>query len=84
MATIDTPRTLSLREIGNSLGVILPREILADLGVKPEAGATLVVHRCTTTGRLELSAEDAEFTRKLDALRKVMAHFHDTFRELAK
>ncbi len=84
MATFDTPRTLNLREIGNSLGVILPREILADLGVKPEAGATLVVHRCTTTGRLELSAEDAEFTRKLDALRKVIDHYDDAFRELAK
>ncbi len=79
-----THKTLQLKKIGNSFGVILPVDVLDELGVRREVGATISLDTCPTTGRLELSAEDPEFRRKLDSLRKVMDHYGDAFRELAK
>jgi putative addiction module antidote len=81
---MDTPKTLHLTNIGNSLGVILPRDVLADLGIKREAGEAIILHRCPTSGRLEMSGENPDFRRKLEALRKVMEHYDDTLRELAR
>jgi putative addiction module antidote len=79
-----THKTLQLKQIGNSLGVILPVDVLTELGVRREVGATIALDTCPATGRLEMSAEDPEFRRKLDALRKVMGHYDDALRELAK
>ena len=84
MAKLTTPRTLRLTAIGNSLGVILPVDVLADLGVKREVGASIVLWRCQVSNRLELSAEDSDFHRKLAALRDVVEHYDDALRELAK
>jgi len=81
---MTTHKTLQLKQIGNSLGIILPVDILAELGVRREVGATISLDTCPTTGRLEMSAEDPEFRRKLDALREVTGHYGDTLRELAK
>ncbi len=81
---MDTPRTLRLTTIGNSLGVILPRDVLSELGVKWEAGEAITLHRCPTSNRLEMSAENPDFRRKLAALRRVMEHYDDALRELAK
>ena len=79
-----TPKTLRLTAIGNSLGVILPVDVLEDLGVKRQVGETIVLRRCPTSQRLELSAEDDDFQKKLAALREVVAHYDDALRELAK
>lgn len=77
-------KTLRLKQIGDSFGVILPVEILEQLGVRREVGATISIDTCPATGRLELSAENPEFRRRLDALREVMGHYDDTLRELSK
>ena len=81
---MDTPKTLKLKAIGNSLGVILPKDVLAEIGVKRQAGETIVLQRCPTTGKLEISADNPDFRKKLDALRRVMDHYDDALRELAK
>lgn len=82
---MDTPKTLKLKAIGNSLGVILPKDVLAEIGVKRKAGETIVLTKCSVTGRLEISApEDPEFRRKLEVLRRVIENHDDALRELAK
>lgn len=77
-------KTLHLKQIGNSLGVILPVDVLNELGVRREVGATIALETCPATGRIEMSAEDPEFRQKLDALRRVMGQYDDALRELAK
>ncbi len=84
MTNLTTPKTLRLTQIGNSLGVILPVEVLDDLGVKRRAGERLILSRCPTSQRLELSVENGDFQDKLAALREVVEHYEDALRELAK
>ena len=73
-------RPLKIQKIGNSAGVVLPKELLAQLGV--EIGSTLSV---TPTSRgIELSASNAEFERQMEIAREVMARRRQALRELAK
>lgn len=84
MTKLNTPKTLRLISIGNSLGVILPVDVLDDLGIKRKVGESLVLQRCSASQRLELSAENRDFQKKLAALREVVEHYDDALRELAK
>lgn len=84
MTHADMPFTLKLRPIGNSLGVVLPKAVLAKLGMKGQPGETLVLRQCKTSDSLEISSEDPEFKKKLDALRWVLENHDDVLRELAK
>ena len=84
MTTLTTPKILRLTAIGNSLGVILPVDVLDDLGVKRQVGESLVLQRCASSQRLELSAENRDFQKKLTALREIVEHYDDALRELAK
>jgi putative addiction module antidote len=73
-------KPLKIQKIGNSAGVVFPKELLAQLGV--EIGSTLSV---TPTSRgIELSASDAEFERQMEIAREVMARRRQALRELAK
>lgn len=81
---LTTPKTLHLTQIGDSLGVVLPVEVLDELGVRRSVGEAIVLRRCATSRRLELSGEDSNFQKKLDALREVVEHYDDALRELAK
>jgi putative addiction module antidote len=72
---------LKLRKIGNSLGVVLPKEALARLRVAE--GDTLYV----TEGpddTLRVSASDAEVTRQMEVVQDVMKRYRHALRELAK
>lgn len=71
---------LKLTRIGNSVGVVLPKEILSRL--KLEAGDTL--HIAETPRGYEISAYDAEFARQMEVAREVMRRNRDVLRELAK
>lgn len=84
MPTIDTPKTLYLKKFGNSFGLILPIEVLTAMGAKRQEGEPIVLRRCPTSGRLEISAEDSEFARKLEVLREIMEEDDDVFTELAR
>ncbi|NQV98579.1 MAG: AbrB/MazE/SpoVT family DNA-binding domain-containing protein [Rhodospirillales bacterium] len=72
--------TLKLKAVGNSTGVILPKEILAKLHV--EKGDQLFV--VETANGIELTPYDPEFERQMEAARKVMKKRRGVLRELAK
>ncbi|GGE13285.1 transcriptional regulator [Polymorphobacter glacialis] len=71
---------LKITAIGNSAGIILSKDILAQLGV--EKGDSLSVVR--TPNGIELSPYDPTFDEQMEVARGVMARYRDALRELAK
>ncbi|MDR0457810.1 MAG: AbrB/MazE/SpoVT family DNA-binding domain-containing protein [Burkholderiaceae bacterium] len=72
---------LKLTQIGNSVGLILPKELLARL--KLEKGNTLFVTE-TAHGAVMLTPYDADFELQIEAARKIMKKRRHVLRELAK
>ena len=72
--------TLKVTQIGNSLGVILPKEFLSKmkLGKGDELFAT------ENPDGLNLTLHDLEFERQMDIARKIMKDNRAVLRELAK
>ena len=75
---MNTP--LKVTRIGNSAGVVLPKELLAHLDV--DIGETLSVSK--TPRGIELSASEPDFDAQMAAAREVMARRKRALRELAK
>ncbi|WP_213982666.1 AbrB/MazE/SpoVT family DNA-binding domain-containing protein [Sphingomonas sp. dw_22] len=73
-------KPLKIIKIGNSAGVVLPKEILARLRV--ELGDELSVSE--TPGGFALTRHDADFEEQMKAAREVMARRRNALRELAK
>ncbi len=72
--------TLKITQIGNSLGVVLPKELLARL--KLEKGDTLFV---TDAPRgVHLTPYDENFDSQMEAARAVMKRRRQVLHELAK
>ena len=71
---------LKLTQIGNSVGVILPKEVLARL--KLEKGDT--VYLTENPNGVTLSPYQPDFDEQLGAGREFMREYRDTFRALAK
>ena len=71
---------LKLIQIGNSVGVILPKEVLARL--KLSKGDTL--HVSATPDGIALTPYDPNFEEQVDLGREFMREYRDTFRALAK
>ena len=72
---------LKLRKVGNSVGLVLPKEALTHL--KAEEGDTL----CATEapdGSLRLTATRPEVVRQLEAAQHIIRRYRHTLRELAK
>lgn len=72
--------TLRITQIGNSVGVILPKEILAKL--KVEKGDTLFVTE--TPNGVSLTPFDPTFDEQVALGREFMNEYRDTFHALAK
>lgn len=72
--------TLKIIQIGNSLGVTLPKEALSAL--KVEKGDMLVLTEAPDGFRL--TPYDPETARQLEAVRAVMKKRRNALRELAK
>jgi putative addiction module antidote len=72
---------LKLRKVGNSVGVVLPKELLAHLNV--EEGDTVCVTDAAD-GTLRVSATDPAFTRQMKAAHDIMRRYRNALRELAK
>lgn len=72
---------LKLRKIGNSVGVVLPKEALTYLDV--EEGDTLCATE-GTDGSLRLSPTTPEVARQLEVAHDIMRRYRHTLRELAK
>jgi len=73
-------QALKLTQIRNSVGVILPKEILARLRVAK--GDTLFITE--SPDGVMLTPYDPDVAKQVDAGREFMRGFRDTFRELAK
>ncbi|MCH7832807.1 MAG: AbrB/MazE/SpoVT family DNA-binding domain-containing protein [Proteobacteria bacterium] len=71
---------LTVRKIGNSHGVILPKAELERLGVS-EGDKLFVVH---TPDGIRLTPYDQRFARQVEAAEDFMNKYRDVFRELAK
>ena len=71
---------VKVTQIGNSLGVVLPKEVIERLGIA--RGQMLSLSE--TTNGLELSAFDPEFEEQMRTAEEIMDRYRDTLRELAK
>ncbi len=71
---------LKVTQIGNSLGVILPKDVIAKL--KVDKGDVLFVTELP--GGVMLTAYDEKVDRQLRVGRDLMARYRETLRELAK
>lgn len=69
-----------ITQIGNSLGIVLPKEVLADLKVEKGDSIHLVKH---PEGYI-VSAYDQEFATQMDAMRQIMRDNRDVLRRLAE
>jgi putative addiction module antidote len=76
-----TANVLQIRKIGNSLGLILPKELLAQLGFAE--GDRLEFVR-QPEGGVRLQRHDDTHARAMAIARQVMKDYADTMRELAK
>ena len=73
-------KRFKLKAIGNSVGLILPKEELARLGV--QLGDTL--SGVQTPNGIELRPYDPAFDQQMEAARKIMHKRKAVLRELAK
>ncbi|MCB2020742.1 MAG: AbrB/MazE/SpoVT family DNA-binding domain-containing protein [Burkholderiaceae bacterium] len=72
--------SLKITQIGNSLGLILPREVLARL--KLAKGDT--VHITESPSGLVVTPYDPALAEQLKLGREFMSEYRDTFHQLAK
>jgi putative addiction module antidote len=72
---------LKLTQIGNSVGVILPKEALAKLGVGKGDALYLTD---APGGDMRISAYDREVAEEVAMGESFMDRYRDTFRALAK
>lgn len=75
-AVIET----KLRAVGNSTGVVLPKEVLAELNLTQGDRIFLV----KTEGGYRLSPYDASLSEQLEAAETGMKQYRNALRELAK
>jgi len=72
--------TLKLTQIGNSIGVILPREVLGRL--KLEKGESVFLME--TPDGYAITPYDPTLDEQIQAGREFMREYRDTFHQLAK
>ncbi len=72
--------TVKVTTVGNSVGVVLPKEIVAKLRV--EKGDTLYVTE--TPEGIHLTPYDPAFEKKMKIARRIMRENRDVLRRLAK
>ena len=73
-------QALKLMQVGNSVGVILPRELLAKLGV----GKGDTIYAIDQPDGVRLTVADPDFAAQMDVARRVMKERRAVLRELAK
>lgn len=72
---------LKMTKIGNSVGAVFPKELLAKLGVDKD---DMVYVTDAPGGAVTMSSYDPRVARQLALGEEVMDEFRDTFRALAK
>jgi putative addiction module antidote len=71
---------LKIRKVGNSVGVVLPKEVLAHLKVSEGDTVTLT----ETQDGVRLSAADPEFAKTMAVFESLNRRYRNALRELAK
>jgi putative addiction module antidote len=71
---------LKITKVGNSAGLILPKEVLAHLNASIGENLTIVLK----PGSIELTTADPDFDAQMATAREVMARRKRALRELAK
>ena len=72
--------TVKVTKIGNSVGIVLPKEVLERLRV----GQGDQLHICETPDGVSLTAYDSEFEQQMEVAEKVMREDRDVLRRLAE
>ena len=72
---------MKVRRIGNSLGVVLPKEVLSRLNVQDGDKVFLTE---APDGSYRISPYDPEFEKQMTIGKKFMARYRNTLRALAK
>ena len=72
---------LKLRKVGNSLGVVLPKEALAHL--KVEEGQSVYLTEAPD-GTYRVTSGNPEFARKMAIVEDLSRRYRNALRELAK
>jgi putative addiction module antidote len=72
---------LKIRKIGNSLGVVLPREVLSRLNAGDGERLYLIEG---PDGTYRLTPYDPGFEKKMHKAEDIMARYRNTLRALAK
>jgi putative addiction module antidote len=72
--------TVKITTIGNSVGIVLPKEILCRLHV--EKGDSLYL--LETPEGIQLTPYDQNFAAEMDAAKRVMRKHRDVLRKLAE
>lgn len=71
---------LKITTVGNSTGIVLPKDVLAKLRVKK--GDTL--YAVETPSGIELTAYDPEFVTQMELAETIMREDRDVLKKLAK
>jgi len=71
---------LKIRKLGNSMGVVIPKEVLTRLNV--EMGDTIFLTE--SPDGFHLTAYDEEFEKQMKIARRIMKEDRDILRALAK
>ena len=72
--------TIKIRDVGNSLGIVLPKEMIARLRVSK--GDKLFVQE--TVDGIRLTPYDPEFQQQMEIAQMVMREDRDALRALSK
>jgi putative addiction module antidote len=78
---MEAPMKLEVKKIGNSTGVILPKELLAKLDLKQ--GQWLYVTELPDGG-VRLTPFDPDFEKAMGVVEDLMVEYRDTLKALAK
>ncbi len=73
-------RQLKIRKFGNSLGVVLPKDLLSEMGV----GEGDVLYPVRTPDGVKFSRYDPDFEEALEAGRKFMRRYPNAMKKLAE
>lgn len=71
---------VKIRAIGNSLGIVLSKELLAKL----RAGKDDALHVVETPTGIELRTYDPEFEKQMNVGRSISKRYRNALRQLAK
>ena len=72
---------VKLRKVGNSIGLVLPKEVLVRLRAKEGEEVFLIEG---PNGSYRLTSFDPAFQKKMEKAEEIMGRYRNTLRELAK